>query len=176
MAGVRRADADGESTPRPRVVVAPTREVSRSGASTGTGGDASVRDRRGSAAPTPSRRVDRSRRRRWFRLRHPSLAARLVLLAFVFIAVPAVLVGPFLAAEEAKREALLRAVRTQGAVIAEGLRLALEKSQEADLPTSREALERLAQPEMRLRLLYRPQDQDSVFLIGRSAAVACRRA
>lgn len=116
------------------------------------------------AAPPPPPR--RGGPRRWLGFRHPSLAARLVLLAFVFIAVPAVLVGPFLAAEEAKREALLRAVRTQGAVIAEGLRLALEKSQDADLPTAREALERLAQPEMRLRLLYRPQDQDSVFLIG----------
>ncbi len=96
----------------------------------------------------------------------PSLAARLVLLAFVFVAVPAVLVGPFLAAEEAKRQALLRAVRTQGAVIAEGLSLALEKSDEGALSTAREALERLAQPDMRLRLLLRPLDQDSVFLVG----------
>lgn len=129
--------------------------------------DAAAEPRRHAAAtPPPPPPPERSpRRRRGFGWQ-PSLAARLVLLAFVFVAVPAVLVGPFLAAEEAKRQALLRAVRTQGAVIAEGLRLALEKSDEAALPTAREALERLAQPDMRLRLLFRPQDQDSVFLVG----------
>lgn len=114
----------------------------------------------------PARPAAANNRSRWYRLRHPSLAARLVLLALVFVAVPTALVGPFMATEEAKRQALLRAVRTQGAVIAEGLRLALEKSQDADLPTAREALERLAQPDMRLRLLFRPEEQESVFLIG----------
>lgn len=122
----------------------------------------------GITPPEPTRppHPERPRRGLIFRLRHPSLMVRLLLLACVFVAVPAALVGPFLAAEDAKREALLRAVRTQGAVIAEGLRLALEKSQEADLPTAREALERLAQPDMRLRLLFRPENQESVFLIG----------
>jgi two-component system sensor histidine kinase ChvG len=52
-----------------------------------------------------------------------SLAARLVLVACAFVAVPVILYGEFSAAENAKRDVLLARLQVEGQLIASGLRL-----------------------------------------------------
>lgn len=99
-----------------------------------------------------------------------SVGTRMVVLAVAFAAVPAVLAGQFLDAEAAKRATLLRTVQAEGHLIAEGLRVGLER---ADRPPSivetRSMVERINVKGINMRLMLRPASDDSaIYLIAAS--------
>ncbi len=97
-----------------------------------------------------------------------SLWARIVLLALAFALLPLLLLGQFREAEDAKRTALLRALQSQGRVVAAAIRLVVEDAQTVGVAEARMALERLAPPDMSVRLLFRPQGRQdgAVFLVA----------
>lgn len=98
-----------------------------------------------------------------------SLAARLAVLLVAFAAVPAFLYGQFHAAEDAKRGVLLRTLQAEGHLIAQGLRIGLDRSESPSIMEARALLARLDPRGMKVRLLFRPAgspDPGAVFLIG----------
>lgn len=106
-----------------------------------------------------------------------SVGARMAVLALAFAAVPAVLAGQFLDAEAGKRAALLRTVQAEGHLIAQGLRLGLER---ADRPLSvvetRRLVERIDARGINMRLLLRPAaDPSALYLIAASPPLAPER-
>ena len=99
-----------------------------------------------------------------------SVRARMVVLAIAFAAVPAVLAGQFLQAEAGKRATLLRTVQAESQLIAEGLRLALDRTgQPPTVTETRTMVERINAHGINMRLLLRPaQDPGSLYLIAAS--------
>jgi two-component system sensor histidine kinase ChvG len=97
-----------------------------------------------------------------------SVAARLAVLVVAFSAVPVVLAGQFLKAEDAKRAVMLRMAQEEGLLIADGLRIGIER---ADHPLSvaetRALVERMDTRDSNMRLLLRPLgDPSSIYLIA----------
>lgn len=99
-----------------------------------------------------------------------SVRARLVLLAAAFAAVPAILAGQFLQAEAGKRATLLRTVQAESQLIAEGLRLGLERTGYAtSVVETRAMVERINAHGINMRLLLRPvHDPSALYLIAAS--------
>lgn len=98
-----------------------------------------------------------------------SFAIKIALLVAVFAAVPAILYSQFQTAEDAKRALMLNTVQEQGGLIAEGLRLVLERQPNASIPEARGMLERLSAPGMRIKLLLRtgrPADPGDFFYVA----------
>jgi two-component system sensor histidine kinase ChvG len=105
-----------------------------------------------------------------------SLAARLVLVACAFVAVPVILYGEFSAAENAKRDVLLARLQVEGQLIASGLRLGLARVKSPSVVETRQVLDQLNPSGVNVRLLFRPNLPDGraapVFLVGAMPAVA----
>ncbi|MGE5477259.1 MAG: sensor histidine kinase [Bacteroidales bacterium] len=105
-----------------------------------------------------------------------SLAARLVLVACAFVAVPLFLYGEFSAAEGAKRDVLLARLQVEGQLIARGLALGLARVKAPSVAETRKVLEELQPEGVNVRLLFRPLLADSrpgpVFLVGAVPALA----
>lgn len=106
-----------------------------------------------------------------------SLAARLVLLACAFVAVPVFLYGEFSAAEDAKRSLLLSRLQVEGQLIAHGLEGALLRNPQASINDARAALADLDPAGITVRLLFRPNATGAapaaaVFLVGAIPALA----
>ena len=99
-----------------------------------------------------------------------SLAARLVLVAGAFVAVPLFLYGEFSAAENAKRDLLLARLQVEGRLIARGLALGLSRLPAPSVSETRQVLEELDPTGVNMRLLFRPALPDGrsgpVFLVG----------
>lgn len=95
-----------------------------------------------------------------------SLAARLVVLALSFVAVPLILYGQFHSAENAKRAVLLRTLQSDGHLIAQGLRIGLDRARQPSIVETRSLLERLGPGGVKMRLLFRPSGgEDSGFYL-----------
>lgn len=105
-----------------------------------------------------------------------SLAARLVLVAGAFVAVPLFLYGEFSAAESAKRDLLLARLQVEGRLIARGLALGLSRVKAPSVVDTRKVLEELDPAGVNVRLLFRPLLADGraapVFLVGAVPALA----
>lgn len=99
-----------------------------------------------------------------------SVRTRMVVLAAAFAAVPAILAGQFVEAEAGKRATLLRTVQAEGRLIAEGLRLGLERGGTApSVVETRAMVERIDAHGINMRLLLRPRhDPDALYLIAAS--------
>ncbi|MGE5503502.1 MAG: sensor histidine kinase [Actinomycetota bacterium] len=106
-----------------------------------------------------------------------SLAAKLVLLAAAFAAVPLILYGQFSDAEQIKRKVLLDRLHVEGRLIAHGLALGLARLKGApSVLDTRAVLERLEPDGVNVRLLFRPPGRDGqpgpVFLVAALPALA----
>lgn len=99
-----------------------------------------------------------------------SLAARLVLVAVAFAAVPVFLYGEFSAAEAAKREVLLARLQVEGHLIARGLSMGLARLKAPSVVETRKVLDELNPEGVNVRLLFRPAltggASGPVFLVG----------
>jgi two-component system sensor histidine kinase ChvG len=97
-----------------------------------------------------------------------SLAARLVLVAAAFTAVPLFLYGEFSAAEATKQTLLLSRLQVEGQLIAGGLALGLSRLPKPSVVDTRRLLEALAPRNVNVRLLLRPgrPEAASLFLVG----------
>lgn len=99
-----------------------------------------------------------------------SLAARLVLVACAFVAVPVFLYGEFSVAETAKRQVLLARLQVEGRLIAQGLALGLARVKAPSVVQTRKVLEELDPVGVNVRLLFRPAlaggRPGPVFLVG----------
>jgi len=104
-----------------------------------------------------------------------SLAARLVLVACAFAAVPVFLYGEFSAAEAAKRQVLLARLQVEGQLIARGLSLGLARVKAPSVVETRKVLDELNPTGVNVRLLFRPLMPENapgpVFLVGASPAL-----
>jgi two-component system sensor histidine kinase ChvG len=87
-----------------------------------------------------------------------SFAAKIVALILVFLAVPVILYGEFREADQNRRDLLQQSLRTQGHLIAEALRPFLESFDGASADALNGALNRLAEGNLKIRLLLRPED------------------
>ncbi|HLO77619.1 MAG TPA: ATP-binding protein [Magnetospirillum sp.] len=105
-----------------------------------------------------------------------SLAARLVLVAGAFVAVPVFLYGEFSAAEGAKRDVLLARLQVEGQLIARGLALGLSHVKVPSVVDTRKVLDQMDPAGVNVRLLFRPAlntgQPGPVFLIGAVPALA----
>jgi two-component system sensor histidine kinase ChvG len=116
-------------------------------------------------------------RREGERLR-PSLAGRLVLLFIIFIAVPMVLYVQFQDADEDKRALLLGNVEERGRLVAEMLRLELDKTGLNGVEDLAQRLERMAGPDTNYKLLFRPNDAGDpaqFFYLASAPAISARQ-
>ena len=99
-----------------------------------------------------------------------SLAARLVLVACAFAAVPVFLYGEFSAAEADKRQVLLSRLQVEGQLIARGLSLGLARLKTPSVVDTRKVLDELNPTGGNVRLLFRPTLPENkpgpVFLVG----------
>lgn len=85
-----------------------------------------------------------------------SLAARLILVAVAFAAVPVFLYGEFSAAESAKRQILLTRLQVEGQLIARGLAMGLSRMNAPSVVETRKVLQELEPEGVNVRLLFRP--------------------
>lgn len=99
-----------------------------------------------------------------------SVGTRMVVLAVAFAAVPVILAGQFLNAEAGKRATLLRTVQAEGHLIAEGLRIGIERAHRPmSVVETRSMIERIDAKGINMRLMLRPAaDPASIYLIATS--------
>ncbi|MEO5375612.1 MAG: HAMP domain-containing histidine kinase [Alphaproteobacteria bacterium] len=92
------------------------------------------------------------------RLVSRSLAARFFLLVLAFAAVPLILYGEFHGAEKIRRAALLSTLQSDGHLIAQAMRIGLERVRQPSIVETRALLERIGPTglNMKMRLLFRP--------------------
>jgi len=88
-----------------------------------------------------------------------SLVIKLVVLAIVFVAAPAILYGAFSDADSEKNDMLHRSVREQGRMLAEGVRPLVENFDGRSIVALNSALNRLADHRLKVRLLFQPRKQ-----------------
>jgi two-component system sensor histidine kinase ChvG len=113
-----------------------------------------------SAAFSPTPRP----RRRWRFVR--SLAAKVIVLALIFLAVPLIVYERFSAADEAQKALLLRSVRDQGRIMAEAMLPLLSDRAHPDLPQLNRVLARFADDITNVKLLYSPLDRPGFFYVA----------
>lgn len=104
----------------------------------------------------------------WRRSFFRSLAAKFVLLVVVFASVPLVLYSEFRQAEGEKRAVLTRSLESQGTLIGQALRIALEKGAGTPLEEARHTLADVRIDHLRVKLLFRPAGapEGSFFLVA----------
>ncbi|MBI5164879.1 MAG: sensor histidine kinase [Magnetospirillum sp.] len=95
-----------------------------------------------------------------------SLAGRLALMAGAFALVPVLLYGEFSAAESGKRTVLMARLQVEGQVIARALELGLGRWKQPSVIETRKVLAALDPKGSSLRLLFRPIDETTAFLVA----------
>lgn len=85
-----------------------------------------------------------------------SLWPKLVVLVFVFAAVPIILYQHFQAADREKQALLIRGVQEQGRIAAAALQPVLERFDASSLPTVTAVVRRIVGEQQRIRVLFRP--------------------
>ena len=105
------------------------------------------REEQGAAAPR-RRRVERS------------LASKLILLVLVFVAVPVALYHTFLQADNERRALLVVSVQERGRLVGLALEPLLRQTDPSPLLTLGDQLDRFASSETRIKVLFRPVDQE----------------
>jgi two-component system sensor histidine kinase ChvG len=91
-----------------------------------------------------------------------SLVTKLILLLFVFLAMPAALYIEFQKADAEKQALLLESLREQGRLIAENLKPLLQQQNPLPLAELPEAVARLATPQTGVKVLFLPRDESGV--------------
>ncbi|MPY69597.1 MAG: sensor histidine kinase [Alphaproteobacteria bacterium] len=103
-----------------------------------------------------------------------SFSTRLMLLIAIFVAVPIAVYLQLRAADAQKAELLLDATREQGRVVAESLRPLLDQFSAATARNLGETLTRLVGPQIKIKVLLRPEGgsgPDSYFYVAAAPAV-----
>ena len=97
-----------------------------------------------------------------------SIAAKLGVILVVFIACPLIIYYEFRTANTEKNALLLRNVQEQGRLLARGLEPLLATGPNEALPKMSLELERLAENQLKIRLLFRPQsaETDNFFYVA----------
>jgi two-component system sensor histidine kinase ChvG len=109
---------------------------------------------------------------RVLRLFSGSLTAKLLLLAIVFLVVPAILYGRFEAADRERQELLLRNLQIQGRLVAQSLEGNLQSLGPKAVVEAAKVVDELGRGELRIKLLLRPKEQgDSFFYVAASPHV-----
>jgi two-component system sensor histidine kinase ChvG len=109
---------------------------------------------------------------RLLRLFSGSLTAKLLLLAIVFLVVPAILYGRFEAADRERQELLLRNLQIQGRLVAQSLEVNLQSLGPKAVVEAAKVVDELGRGELRIKLLLRPTGQgDSFFYVAASPHV-----
>jgi two-component system sensor histidine kinase ChvG len=101
------------------------------------------------------------RRRRWRFYR--SLAAKVTVLALIFLAVPIIVYDRFGQADEMQKTLLLRSVREQGRVMMQALAPFLSENEHPPLPELGRALARFADDLTNVKLLFSPADRPGFY-------------
>lgn len=91
-----------------------------------------------------------------------SLVTKLILLLFVFLAMPAALYIEFQKADAQQQALLLESLREQGRLIAENLKPLLQQQDPLPLAALPEAVARLATPQTGVKVLFLPRDESGV--------------
>jgi two-component system, OmpR family, sensor histidine kinase ChvG len=110
------------------------------------------------------------KRPRWRFVR--SLAAKVTVLALIFLAVPLIVYERFSEADEAQKALLLRSVREQGRVMSQALVPLLSESIRPDLPQLSRVLARFADDITNVKLLFSPADRPGFFYVASWPAVS----
>jgi two-component system sensor histidine kinase ChvG len=110
------------------------------------------------------------KRPRWRFVR--SLAAKVTVLALIFLAVPLIVYQRFSEADEAQKVLLLRSVRDQGRVMAQALVPLLSDSAHPDLPQLSRVLARLGDDITNVKLLFSPADRPGFYYVASWPAVS----
>lgn len=103
-----------------------------------------------------------------------SLAGKLALLIVIFLAVPFALYRTFLEADTDRRALLVESVQERGRLVAAGLEPLLRQTEPSPLLTLGEQLGRFASRETRIKVLFRPADQQgaaSFFFVASEPSV-----
>jgi two-component system sensor histidine kinase ChvG len=109
---------------------------------------------------------------RVLRLFSGSLTAKLLLLAIVFLVVPAILYGRFESADRERQELLLRNLQIQGRLVAQSLEGNLQSLGPKAVIEAAKVVDELGRGELRIKLLLRPKEQgDSFFYVAASPHV-----
>jgi two-component system sensor histidine kinase ChvG len=95
-----------------------------------------------------------------------SLAAKVTVLALIFLAVPLIVYQRFSEADEAQKALLLRSVRDQGRVMTQALVPVLSDSIHPDLPQLSRVLARFANDITNVKLLFSPADRPGFFYVA----------
>jgi two-component system sensor histidine kinase ChvG len=101
-----------------------------------------------------------------------SLAAKIMVLALIFLAVPLIVYQRFSDADETQKALLLRSVRDQGRVMAQALLPALSDSAHPDLPQLSGVLARFTNDITNVKLLLSPADRPGFFYVASWPAVS----
>jgi two-component system, OmpR family, sensor histidine kinase ChvG len=101
-----------------------------------------------------------------------SLAAKVTVLALIFLAVPLIVYQRFSEADEAQKALLLRSVREQGRVMAQALMPLLADTEHPDLPQLSRVLARLADDLTNVKLLFSPATQPGFYYVASWPAVS----
>lgn len=109
------------------------------------------------------------RRRRWRFYR--SLAAKVTVLALIFLAVPIIVYDRFGQADEMQKTLLLRSVREQGRVMMQALAPFLSENEHPPLPELGRALARFADDLTNVKLLFSPADRPGFYYVASWPAV-----
>ncbi len=88
-----------------------------------------------------------------------SLASKLVLLILVFVAVPVALYQTFLQAELERRELLIQSLQERARLVTVGLEPFLQQIEPSPLLTLVDEIGRFASTDTRIKVLFRPADQ-----------------
>lgn len=109
---------------------------------------------------------------RVLRLFGGSLTAKLLLLAIVFLVVPAILYGRFETADRERQELLLRNLQIQGRLVAQSLETGLRSLGPKAVVEAAKVVDELGRGELRIKLLLRPTGQgDSFYYVASSPHV-----
>ena len=103
-----------------------------------------------------------------------SFAVKLGILLVVFFSVPMILYDQFEEADRQQRTLLLDSVQRQGNLVAQALVPLLSEFDAAAVPRVRQTIERMAQPDVSIKLMLRPSNEanrNSFFYIASVPAV-----
>src|SRR5262245_31381940 len=98
-----------------------------------------------------------------------SFATKLVILIAIFVTVPIIMYAQFRDADTTKRQLLLKRAQEQGRLLADALRIDIERFDPRAPRRLTESLQRLASGEFQTKVLFRPREAtgpDSFFYIA----------
>ena len=110
---------------------------------------------------------------RFLRLISRSLTGKFIVLAAMFMIVPAMLYGKFAEADAERQDFLLRSLQMEGRHAAEALEPILNKADGKSLLDAAKTVKTFANDQVRIKLLLRPSGRsDAFFLVAASPAIA----